>query len=511
MSNQDRSKKIATNTLLLYFRMLVVLVVALYTSRVILHSLGASDYGIYNVVGGVITMMSFLNGALSSGTNRFLTYELGVGNVDNLKKTFSCALNLHICVAIIAIIVGETFGLWLFYEKLIIPDNRMGAAMWVYQLSILTIIFVFTQVPYNAAIIAHENMKIYAYVGLYEACSKLFIAFLIQISPIDNLVFYAILLCLNSILIQLFYRFYTRRRYIECRFRLIKDKLLYNKLLNYSGWDLFGGVAVVCQGQGINILLNMFFGPMVNAARAISIQMQGAMSQFITNFLMAVKPQVIKNYASGNVKEMYSLTFYAAKFSYLLMFLLVLPFLFEMDFLLGVWLGDSVPKDTDIFATIILITALMETFHSASILSYHAIGKIKVGNIIGGSLMISALPISYIVLKLGGPAYAVFVVLFGVNFVQMIFGWYIIHKYEPYSYLELWKKIYFPCILVSALCLIFPCIIKYTMLDGWRRFIVLLFGSEIISVIVMWSVGLNSIERNKVLSIIKIIFHYERA
>lgn len=370
------NKRIAKNTAFLYLRQLIIMVVSIYTSRVILDVLGASDYGIYNVVGGIVTMMSFLNGALGASSSRFLTYELGRGDQDKLNRTFSASLNLHICVALIVLILGETLGLWFFYEKLIIPADRIVAAFWVYQFSIITTMISFTQVPYNASLIAHENMSIYAYVGLYEAISKLVIVYLLLASPIDKLIFYGMLLMLNSIGIQLFYRFYTTKRYKECRFRIVKEKPLYKTLLSYSGWDLFGGVAVICQGQGINILLNLFFGPVVNAARAIAVQVQNAVSMFVNNFLTAVRPQVVKNFAEDNTDEMYRLTFNAAKFAYLLMLALVLPVCFEIDFILHLWLGKNMPSDTPIFAVLVLCTYLMETYHQASLMSYHAIGKI---------------------------------------------------------------------------------------------------------------------------------------
>ena len=278
--------------------------------------------------------------------------------------------------------------------KLVIPEDRELAAFWVYQFSVITTMISFTQVPYNASLIAHENMSVYAYVGLYEAISKLLIVYAITISPMDNLIFYGLLIMLNTTGIQLFYRYYTTKRYEECRFRIIKEKKLYKTLLGYSGWDLFGGIAVICQGQGINILLNLFFGPVVNAARAIAIQVQSGVSQFVNNFLTAVRPQVVKNFAEGNTDEMYSLTFNAAKYSYMLMLALVLPVCFEIRFILSIWLGEKAPEDTAIFVILILLTYLMETFHSASLMSYHAIGKIKLGNIVGGTMMFMALPIS---------------------------------------------------------------------------------------------------------------------
>lgn len=483
--------------------MLVVMVVSFFTSRVILQVLGASDYGIYNVVGGIVTMMGFLNGALGSSSSRFLTYELGKGNQSRLNKTFSVSLNLHIGVALLVFIVGETIGLWFVMNKLVIPEDRVIAAFWVYQFSVITTMIGFTQVPYNASLIAHENMSVYAYVGLYEAISKLLIVYAITISPMDNLIFFGLLIMLNTTGIQLFYRYYTTKRYEECRFRIIKEKKLYKTLLGYSGWDLFGGIAVICQGQGINILLNLFFGPVVNAARAIAIQVQSGVSQFVNNFLTAVRPQVVKNFAEGNTDEMYSLTFNAAKYSYMLMLALVLPVCFEIRFILSIWLGEKAPEDTAIFVILILLTYLMETFHSASLMSYHAIGKIKLGNIVGGTMMFMALPISYVSLKFGAPAYSVFIVIFLVNFSQMFWGWIVVHRYVPFSYALLIKKVYFPTIAVTISSLIIPVLIVANLNQGWQRFFILLLLSEVGLLLSVYYIGLEKEIRLKSLQIVK--------
>lgn len=483
--------------------MLIVMVVSFFTSRVILQVLGASDYGIYNVVGGVVTMMGFLNGALGASSSRFLTYELGKGNQSKLNQTFSASLNLHIWVALLVLIIGETVGLWFVINKIVVPDDRMVAAFWVYQFSIVTTMVNFTQVPYNASLIAHENMYVYAYVGLYEAIAKLLIVYAITISPIDNLVFYGLLLMLNTIGIQLFYRYYTRKRYDECRFRIVKDKMLYKTLLGYSGWDLFGGLATMLQGQGINIILNLFFGPVVNAARAIAVQVQTAISQFVNNFLTAVRPQVVKNFAEENTDKMYSLTFSAAKYAYMLMLALVLPVCFEIKFILSIWLGDSAPNDTAIFIILILVTYLMEVFHSASLMSYHAIGKIKLGNIVGGTLMMMALPLSYVALKMGAPAYSVFIVIFVVNFTQMFWGWMIVHRYVPFSYLTLFRKVYQPTIIVTLCSLIIPSIVVSMMEQGWLRFFVLCILSEMAVLLSVFYIGIDIDDRTKCIQMIK--------
>ena len=496
MPEQSVNKRIAKNTIFLYIRMILVMVVSLYTSRVILATLGASDYGVYNVVGGVVTIMTFLGGALGASTSRFLTYDLGLGDQEKLNKTFSAALNLHIIVAILVVIFGETLGLWLLYNKLVIPEGRMSAAFWVLQASIVTTAFNFTQVPYSASIISHEKMSIYAYLGLYDAAVKLLIAFLIGITSYDKLIVYAFLLMLNAIIVFSFYRLYTRKRYAECRFRLVKGGNLYKRLLEYMGWELFGGVASVSQGQGISIVLNMFFGPIVNAARGITQQISSAVTQFVTNFLLASRPQVIKYCAEKKYADMYNLTFRTAKFSYLLMLAMVVPLCFEIDFILHVWLGDNVPDYTNIFSIIVLITGLVSSLHTASLMPYHAIGKLGTGNVIGGTLMFLSLPLTYVLFKIGLPPYWAFIAIFITNTLQQITTWVVIHTYVPYSYWELLKKVYLPIGIVTVLSVLCPLAINQFMEQGWARLIVLLISTELVLAVIIYAIALTSSERD---------------
>lgn len=503
------NKRIAKNTIFLYIRMMVVMLVSLFTSRVILNTLGATDYGIYNVVGGIVTIVSFLNSALGASTSRFLTFALGEKNIQKQKSTFGACLNLHIGIALLVLILGETVGLWFFYEKMVIPDERMVAAFWVYQFSILTTMVSFTQVPYNASLIAHEEMSIYAYVGLYEAISRLIIAYLITISPIDKLVFYGLLLLINTIVVQLFYRWYAVKHFEECRFSLVKDKVLYKRLLSYGGWDLFGNLALVCQGEGVNLLLNVFFGPVVNAARAIAFQIQGAVTQFVSNFMTAVRPQVIKNYAEGNVDKMYTMTFYAAKFSYILMLALVVPIIYEIRFILGIWLGDAVPDETALFAVIVLMTYTWRTFHIAALMPYHAIGKIKTGNVTIGSLMIATLPIGYVLFKSGCPAYSVFLAIFAVEIVGMFAIYWLIHRYEYFPYKYVFTKILMPCGLVTIFTIIVPAFITHLMNDGWARLIIVGISTEFSLLLSALYLGLNKEERTRIFSFIKNKFSHQ--
>lgn len=494
---------IAKNTIYLYIRMLAVMLVSLYTSRVVLSVLGASDYGIYNVVGGIVSIMAMLNGTLSSSTSRFLTFALGSNDVEELNKTFSTSLNLHISVAFIVLVLAETIGLWFLNNKIVLPDERRLAAFWVYQFSVITMMFNFTQVPYSASLISHENMSIYAIVGLYDAFAKLAIAFLIKVSPIDNLIFYAFLLMANTIIVQLFYRTYTKRNYSECRFRLVKDKTLYIKLLKYSGWEMFGSMATVSQGQGINIILNLCFGPIVNAARAIVIQIETAVMQLINNFLIAVRPQVIKNCAEGNFVEMYRLSFYASKFSFILMLAMIIPLCFDIDFVLNIWLGDEVPQYTNVFAVLVLISCMFSSIHRASLMPYHAIGRIKTGNIVGGSLMIASLPISYILFKFGMPPYWAFIVIIFTNTAQQFITWIIIHGYVHFSYKQLIMDVYIPCFFILIISVIPSLIIMQTPLVGWQRFLVLLMATEVILLMATCFIGLKNDERKRIIEFIK--------
>jgi len=322
------NKTIAKNTIFLYFRMLITMLIALYTTRVVLQILGIDDYGLYAVVGGVVGILSFLNSALSASTSRFLTFELGTGNFEKLKRTFSTLLSLHIIITIAIVILAETAGLWFVYNKLVIPLERMNAALWVYQLSVLTAVVSMTQVPYNASIISHEKMKVFAYASIVEVSVKLGIVFLLQFGNMDKLILYAILLCLVQISMALFYRFYCISRFNETRYKFIIDMDIMKSVGGFSGWSLFAQASIALNAQGTNIITNMFFGPAVVAARAIAVQVDMAALQFISNFRTAVNPQIVKKYAAEDYIGSKKLLLNSAKFSFYLILLLGLPIFF---------------------------------------------------------------------------------------------------------------------------------------------------------------------------------------
>lgn len=459
------NRRIAKNTVFLYLRMFLVMMATLYTSRVVLKALGAEDYGLYNVVGGLVTVFTFLNGAMGAATSRYITFELGRKNPIGVNKTFNTALVIHIIIAVLIAILAETVGLWFFYEKMSIPEDRMNAAFWVYQISIITCFFSLTQVPYNAMIIAKEDMKIYAFVGVVEAIMKLCIAFIISLSFIDMLIFYAILICLVQVVVMLFYRLYCNRNFEESKIILCKDKSLYKEMFGYACSDMIGNVSVLAQGQGLNILLNIFFGPVVNAARGIAYQAQGAVSQFSNNFMTAVKPQIIKSYAESDIEGMMSLVKHSSCFSFYLMWAICCPIILEVNYILHLWLGNY-PEHSDSFLRLALIICLIQTIKTPRSTVFHATGHIKRVNVIVGLILCAALPLGYIFLKLGYSPESVIVSAIITLVVSELVSVYILKRYISYSALSYLISVYGRCLLISVVSGILPYILFDRFMDA---------------------------------------------
>jgi Na+-driven multidrug efflux pump len=474
-----------------------MLVVSLYTSRVLLSTLGVEDYGVYNVVGGIIVVLSVLNGGLSASTSRFLTFELGRGDQEILKKTFAASLNMHIIMSFIVLLIADTAGLWFFYHKMVIPENRIGAAFWVYQISIANAMITLTQVPYKASIIAHERMRDYAYISIIGNILNLVITFSLRFVPFDKLIVYAILYFAVSTSIALYYRFYCIRNFVECRFKLFFDPAHYARLLSYSGWDLFGQFSGVCQGQGLNILLNMFCGPLVNAAWGITNQVQMGINSFVNSFMLAIRPQIIKNYAAGKKDDMYWLMFYQVKYGFFLMLLIFVPIYFELHFVLSVWLRE-IPEYAPIFIKIILFACLVQVFISSHNAVMHAIGKIKISNTICGTLMILVLPISYILLKLNRPPQYVFIVLVIINAIATVIDAFIIRSYEYFSLLSYLKSVILPCAAVGLLSIIIPSVISLYMNESLKRALLNFFVADVGIIFLAFSIGTGKNDQKRI-------------
>lgn len=488
------NKRIAKNTLLLYVRTLFIMLVTLYTSRIVLNTLGVTDYGIYNVVGGVVAMFGFINASMSSATQRYITFALGRGDMKRLQKVFSTALQIHVLIAVLIIILGETVGLWFMYTQMQIPADRMDAAFWVLQCSIISTVIMIISVPYNADIIAHEKMSAFAYISILEAVLKLTIVFALVLSPFDRLIFYAFLILAVQLLIRLCYSHYCSKHFEESKYRHVWDKSLFKEMTGFAGWSMFGNLAGVLFGQGLNMLLNVFFGPVVNAARAVSVQVQSAIQQFVGNFQMALNPQITKTYAKGEMNEMHKLMFRSARFSFYLLFFLSLPVLFETNFILTVWL-KIVPDNTVIFLRIMICTSLIYTLANPLIIANQATGKVRKYQIVCGSILLMILPVSYVCLKLGCPAYSVFIIHFIMESIAQLARMIMLRPLIGIRIADYVKNIYAKVVAVVALSVLVPFVVYENMDDTVVRFFAVCLICVLSVSTVAYTVGLSKNER----------------
>ena len=464
------NKRIAKNTLVLYVRMLFTMGISLFTSRVILQTLGVEDYGISSVVGGVISMFTFINAAMVSSTQRYLNFELVRGDANQLRSVFSTSLQIHALIALAIIVLSETVGLWFLNEKLVIPEARMTAAMWVYQCSILSCAVSIMSTPYNAVIVAHEKMSAFAYISILDVSLKLLVVYLLVVLPFDKLIILAILNLLVQLFIRYIYTIYCHRHFPESYFQFRFNKTLFKEMFGFAGWSFWGNLAAILYTQGLNMMLNIFFGPIVNAARGIAVQVQSAVQQFVGGFQTALNPQITKNYASNNLPQMHSLMFRSARFSFLLLFFLSLPVLMETNFILTLWL-KTVPDDAVIFTQIMICISLIYTTANPCIIANQATGKVKIYQMVVGGILLLILPISYVVLKLGAPAYSVFIVHFCIESVAQFSRMYMLRKLIHLPLWQYMKNIYIPIVSTVVIAIILPLVVRMQVAEGWLRFL----------------------------------------
>ena len=464
------NKRIAKNTLVLYVRMLFTMGISLFTSRVILQTLGVEDYGISSVVGGVISMFTFINAAMVSSTQRYLNFELVRGDANQLRSVFSTSLQIHALIALAIIVLSETVGLWFLNEKLVIPEARMTAAMWVYQCSILSCAVSIMSTPYNAVIVAHEKMSAFAYISILDVSLKLLVVYLLVVLPFDKLIILAILNLLVQLFIRYIYTIYCHRHFPESYFQFWFNKTLFKEMFGFAGWSFWGNLAAILYTQGLNMMLNIFFGPIVNAARGIAVQVQSAVQQFVGGFQTALNPQITKNYASNNLPQMHSLMFRSARFSFLLLFFLSLPVLMETNFILTLWL-KTVPDDAVIFTQIMICISLIYTTANPCIIANQATGKVKIYQMVVGGILLLILPISYVVLKLGAPAYSVFIVHFCIESLAQFSRMYMLRKLIHLPLWQYMKNIYIPIVSTVAIAIILPLVVRMQVAEGWLRFL----------------------------------------
>lgn len=419
------NKRIAKNTLLLYFRMFITMGIGLYTSRVVINVLGISDYGVYNVVGGIITMLTFLNAGMIQSSQRFISYELGKEDTGRLNKIFCTSVNIHAAIAIISFLLAETVGLWFINACLNIAADRMTAANWVYQCSIFTFVVSVMSIPYNSCIVAHERMSAFAYISILEVVFKLLIVYVLCVLPLDKLIVYAILVFLVSIIIRLCYTVYCKRNFVECHYHYCFDKILFKEMFSFAGWSVVGNMGFSFKDQISNIILNLFYGTTLNAARGVGMQVGALVNTFSSNLSMALNPQITKQYAAGNGDESRKLVYAGSRYTFYLLTFISLPVIINVDYVLKLWLG-RVPEHTANFLVLSLLSALLYALSGTVTTAIQATGKVKVFQIGISLLMLSELPMAYLLLKCGYPPYSIMYPTLFTYTVAIFFRFYLI-------------------------------------------------------------------------------------
>ena len=472
--------------------MIITLVVSLITTRVILKTLGVVDYGIYQTIGGLVALLGYLNGALSVGSSRFLTYELGTGDCNKLQRTFSSVFYVHLILAVIVVVVGETAGLWFLYNKLVIPAERMIAATWIYHLSIITAVFTITQVPYSASIISHERMNVYAYTSIADVVLKLVIVYLLVISPFDKLMFYALLLFIQTVGMMCFYRWYCKKRFEEATIKRVFDKQIVKSVLSYSGWNIFATTSVALCSQGITVVTNMFFNPEVVASRAVANTVNQTANQFIGNFRTAVNPQIVKQYAAKNYDGSKKLLLSSTRYSFYLFFIIALPVCMSAEFILRLWLGQ-VPEYAVQYLQLAICASLFDVFNLSFYTGLYAEGRIKENSIFSSSFFFIAFVLTYILFKLGmSPLVSGWMLLFSQIIIALIVKPIMLVKIVYYNYGEIYS-IFKNCLLVVIVSVPLPILLliyKEGICDNYYiRELIVCIISILCAITSIWFVG----------------------
>lgn len=503
MMEQSNSSRIAKNTIFLYIRSIIVLLVTLYTSRVVLRVLGVSDYGIYNVVGGVISMIGFLNTSMVATYQRFFNYEMGRKNDDGVIAYFRSATAVQLLISALIVVIGETLGLWFVNSQLTIPDGRMIATNWVYQAAIVSFVLMMFQAPYGAMIIAYEKMNIFAFISILDVFLRLGIVFLIQQLPGDKLIAYAFMLSCVSLVDFALYIAICKTKLSIGKFKILWDKSRIKELLGFSSWGMLDSLALSVKSQGLNILLNMFFGPIINAARGIAYQVLSATKQFVSNFQTAFRPQLMKSYAEGDYDYMYQLFYSATKISFYLILCLSLPIILETPILLHIWLGDNVPDHTSAFVILVLLTSWVDVFSSPVTSLAYATGRIKKFNLVVSGMTILILPASWFFLRLGFSPESTMVVSLVITVLSQGARMIIIKDLLPFSIKQYATMVLSPTIMVLVMSVVIPLFIHFCMDYGFLRLIVVLIVTELSILGSVWFLGTSCNEKELIINRIR--------
>ena len=502
MDQSANNKRIAKNTLLLYCRTFLLMIISLYTSRVILSTLGVDDYGVYNVVGGFVAMFAVISGALSSSISRFITFELGHGDKDKLNQIFSTSVNIQILIGLLILILGETVGIWFLNTQLNIPSGRMVAANWVLQCSLFSFIINLISVPYNAAIIAHERMKAFAYVSILEAILKLSVVYLLLVFDFDKLILYAIFNVLVALTVRIVYGVYCSRNFDECHYRFVYDKSLLKEMTGFAGWNFLTNGAYILNTQGVNILVNIFFGVTANAARGLATQVDAAIIQFVNNFTTAINPQIIKSYAIGNKESMFKLIVRGTKFSYFMLLLFAIPFICEADTILMLWLGE-VPPQTTTFLRLTVLASMANILGNAQYTACQATGRIRNYTLIITSVGCMVFPITWLLYKWGLPVeitYYVFIIIYLILDVIRLF---LMRSLLEFPIKMFVSEVFIVIACVTLVAIILPFVEVSFLPPTWWRLFVTLIVSSISVVGSVYLIGLSDSEKDLIIRSVK--------
>lgn len=506
VNTSENNKRIAKNTMLLYMRMLLLMLVSLYTSRINLNALGVVDFGIYGVVGGVVSMFYIVSNALVGSINRFLAFEIGSENQERLNKVFCTAKGFQYIIVGLVFVLAETLGLWFLNNKMVIPADRIVAANWIYQFSTISFCLDLLVIPYTADIIAHEKMSAFAYISILTAIGKLVVAWTTMVAPIDHLIWFGALILVNSTIIRSIYIFYCKRNFIECNCKFQFCKSIWKEMFGFAGWNFIGTIAAILRDQGGNILINLFAGPAVNAARGIANQVNNAVSSFADNFQTALKPQITKSYAAKNYDYLYKLIFQGARLSYYILLILALPILCNTHYIIQIWLGE-VPDSTVLFVQLILIFTMSESLAGPLITAMLATGKIRDFQIIVGGLNLLNIPISYIILKLGAIPEMVVVVSIFISVCCEMARILLLRRMINMSARAFLYHVYFNVIVVSIIASVFPLYLHSVLKENFGSFILISSVAALCTIFSILVVGCNKEERGFIYSKMAIIFN----
>lgn len=501
------NKRIAKNTLFLYFRTILIMLVTLYTSRVVLNTLGIEDFGVYNAVGGVVSMFAVITGALTNAISRYITYEIGKGDSNKLKQVFCTSVNIQIAISFIIFILCEIAGLWFLNSKMNIPSERLFAANWVLHCSLLTFVINLISVPYNACIIAHERMNAYAYISIFDAILKLSVAYLLIISPIDKLIAYSVLLLVAALGVRLLYGFYCGRNFHECKYKFIYDKQLFKEMLGFAGWNFFGNATSILNSQGVNLLINVFFGVIANSARGIASQVDAAVNQFVVTFSTAVNPQITKSYAKGETQRVNYLVCKGAKFSFFLLLLFAIPLLFEADTILKLWL-INVPDDATLFMRLALIGAMITVLGNSGYTACIATGSIKKYSIVITLIGSLNFFLTWIAYKLGASVEMTYIIYIGVYTLVQVARLLLMKEMLYFPIMMYLREVLGKIVIPSIISLIVPYMLQEFLEPSLKRMLLLCVASILWSGVCILAFGLTKGERTTLYQKSKTVIHF---